>query len=578
MDFNLDEPTRELLSRERAVVADLRSLLDRVNAERDDIHDLKTALRDLEGIFMLVVSGEYNSGKSTFLNALLGADILPEGVTPTTERIHILRYGDTPREVQESDFVLRREVPHELLRNLALVDTPGTNAIITHHQELTERFIPRADLVLFVTSADRPFTESERKFLELIASWGKKIVIVVNKLDILETEDEREKVLAYVSSHARENLNVTPRVFGVYGRRALRAKKARDAGALAKTGLLELERFIHDHLAEGERLKLKMLTPLGVARRLAQKYQVAVAEQLELLEDDKRTLEEVDRQLGQYRKDMAREFESYLTRIKMVLLEVERRGDAFFDDTVRLGRMADLVWRRDKVSEEFTLKVIRGADKEMERAVSALVDWYIDRNLQFWEDVMAFVNDRRRAGEERVMGDIGGRFAYDREALIRNLRRGAEDVLKGYDEQKESRRLAEAFQAAVVQSGLLGIGGIGIGAAVVAFVSGLAFDITGIMAGLTLAGLGLFILPNRRQKAKRELHLRMQELRDRLDGSLREEFETEMARSLERLNVAITPYTRFVRSELERLETLEGEFAQVTSALQGLRTEIERLA
>jgi hypothetical protein len=214
----------------------------------------------------------------------------------------------------------------------------------------------------------------------------------------------------------------------------------------------------------------------------------------------------------------------------------------------------------------------------MERAVGALVDWYIDRNLQFWEDVMDFVNDRRRAGEERVMGEVGGRFAYDREALIRNLRRSAEDVLKGYDEQKESRRLAETFQAAVVQSGLLGIGGIGIGAAVVAFVSGLAFDVTGIMAGLTLAGLGLFILPNRRQKAKRELHLRMQELRDRLDSSLRDEFETEMARSLERLNVAITPYTRFVRSELERLETLEGEFAQVTSALQGLRTEIERLA
>ncbi len=577
MDFNLDEPTRALLNRERSVVADLRSLLERVNAERVDLDDLKTALRDLEGVFMLVVSGEYNSGKSTFLNALLGADVLPQGVTPTTDRIHILVYGETPREIAESDFVLRREYKSELLRDLALVDTPGTNAIITHHQELTERFIPRADLVLFVTSADRPFTESERRFLELISSWGKKIVIVVNKLDILETQEERKKVLDYVSEHVKESLKVSPPVFGIYGRQALRAKKAKDAGALAKTGLLELERFIQQSLAEGERLKLKMLSPLGVAKRLANTYQDVVSERLALLEDDRRTLEEVDRQLKQHRKDMEREFESYLTRIKMVLLEVERRGDKFFDDTVRLSRMFDLM-NSKRIRSDFESKVIRGADKEMEKAVGALVDWFIDRNLQIWEDVMDFVNERRRAGEERVIGDIGGRFSYDRDTLIRSLQRSAEEVLKSYDEERESRRLAETLQSAVVQSGLLQVGGIGLGAAFVAFVSGLALDITGVMAGLTLAGMGLLVLPQRRNKAKRELHVKMQALRDRLDETLRQEFAGEIERSMDRLTVAITPYIRFIRSELARLEGLSGEFDSVTGSLQSMRAEVEALA
>src|SRR5690606_24120905 len=119
-----------------------------------------------------------------------------------------------------------------LLEDIALVDTPGTNAIIQRHQELTERFVPRADLLLFVTSADRPFTESERRFLELIASWGRKVVMVVNKVDILDTDEQRREVERYVRDHARETLGVTPDVFLVSAKRAERAREAGDDAEL----------------------------------------------------------------------------------------------------------------------------------------------------------------------------------------------------------------------------------------------------------------------------------------------------------------------------------------------------------
>ena len=71
--------------------------------------------------------------------------------------------------------------PVELLRDVHIVDTPGTNAIIREHERLTTDFVPRSDLVLFVTSADRPFSETERLFLTAIRDWGKKIVIVVEQ-------------------------------------------------------------------------------------------------------------------------------------------------------------------------------------------------------------------------------------------------------------------------------------------------------------------------------------------------------------------------------------------------------------
>ena len=496
MNLPMSEAARALLNRERLVIADLGALLGRLEAQPDDLSELKTALSDLEGLFLLVVCGEYNAGKSTFLNALLGEKVMLEGVTPTTDRITIVTYGERARDTEEGDFVLRREFPAPILRELALVDTPGTNAVIKKHQELTERFVPRADLVLFVTSADRPFTESERQFLELIRSWGKKVVVIVNKFDILEP-DEQEKVLAFVRAHAAETLQETlggsPQVFGVAARSAFRARQAGDAAALDESGVPELERFISTTLGSEERLKLKLSTPLGVAQRLAERYEGVTERELGLLAGDRRTLEEVERQTEQFRRDMRREFESYLARVKTVLLEVERRGEVFFDDTVRLSKILQLI-DSERMREAFRGRVIRGADREIDRAVAEMVDWFIGRNLQLWEDVMTFVQERRQTTDERVIGEVGGRFQYDRDALIRGLSDSAETVLASYNEDAEARRLADALQSSVLQTGLIQVGGLGLGAAAVAFLSGAALDATGILAGLTVAGLG-FLVP-----------------------------------------------------------------------------------
>lgn len=573
MNVEMSREARDLVKRERDALADLRSLLGRLDAEPRDLEDLRNAQEDLEGIFMLVVCGEYNSGKSSLLNALLGEQVVPEGVTPTTDRITVLGHGEENGEVEESGWLVRRTFPADLLKDLALVDTPGTNAIVKRHQELTERFIPRADLVLFVTSADRPFTESERVFLELISGWGKKITVVVNKIDILESSEERQKVLDFVREHARETLQVTPQVFGVSARKASRARRSGVPANLAGTGLPELEAYIEASLYGNERLKLKLQSPLGVAEHVAGKYRAGLESQLSLLDDDRRTLEEIDRQRDQYERDMKREFASYLARIKTVLVEVERRGDIFFDDVIRLSNIVGLM-NSSKIRSLFEERVIRGADVEVDRAVSETVDWFVQRNLQLWEDVMSFVNERRKAGEERVIGEVGGRFQYDRETLLRNLRERAEQVLAGFDQRLEAERLANSLQAAVVRTGLLQVGGIGLGAAIVAFLSGAALDVTGIALGVTIAGLGILVLPRRRARAKKELHEKMQALRDGLEESLSAQLEKELERAAEKLSGALLPYTRFVRSELGRMDEMRDQLDELVGRIDDLKREV----
>ena len=124
---------------------------------------LDDALKQLDELFLLVVVGEFNSGKSTIINALLGGKFLAEGILPTTNEISILKFAEGGKQelVQEADASFVQYIPAPLLEQVNIVDTPGTNVIVDRQQRLTEEFVPRADLVLFCLSAGmRPHCQS----------------------------------------------------------------------------------------------------------------------------------------------------------------------------------------------------------------------------------------------------------------------------------------------------------------------------------------------------------------------------------------------------------------------------------
>src|SRR3954469_4130603 len=200
----------ELVREERRVLAQLRTALVRFDAAPEHQQALERSIEQLDELFLLVIVGEFNSGKSAFINALVGGSVAAEGVTPTTAQINVLQYGDTlDRKVREANLHVIT-APAEILREIHIVDTPGTNAIIREHETITAEFVPRSDLVLFVTSADRPFTETERAFLEQVRAWGKKIIVILNKIDLLETQAEHDKVLSYIRENAAQLLGLKP--------------------------------------------------------------------------------------------------------------------------------------------------------------------------------------------------------------------------------------------------------------------------------------------------------------------------------------------------------------------------------
>ena len=375
--------------------------------------------------------------------------------------------------------------------DINIVDTPGTNAVIREHEEITAQYVPRADLVLFVTSADRPFTETERVFLEQIRDWGKKVVVVINKVDILAGEKELGEVRDYVADNARRLLGVTPEIFPVSAKAAFRAKTG-EPQLWSSSGFEALERYIRTTLDAAARMRLKLLNPLGVGAALIDRYAVATKERLSALQSDFVLLEDVEGQLGLFEADMAREFEGRMAVVDNVLLEMERRGHDYFDDTMRIGRVMDLL-NRSRVQESFERQVVADAPQQIEKRVNELVDWIVEQDFRQWQRITRHLAERRREFKDRIVGQPGvpgsvdddesRPFHDERRRMVETVGRAAQNVVDTYDRRREASLLADGARNAVATAAAAGAGALGLGTLITVAASTAAADVTGHHSG-----------------------------------------------------------------------------------------------
>jgi small GTP-binding protein len=577
MEAVLNAEQEELLKRTRDTLGHLRDALAEAGSPADDRAALADSIRQLDELFLLVVAGEFNSGKSAFINALLGRGLLAEGVTPTTSQIHLLKYASDVTQTPGERGIWLQTAPIELLRNVNIVDTPGTNAILREHEALTAEFIPRSDLVLFLTSADRPFTESERAFLTRIRDWGKKIVLVINKIDILPDQEAVNEVIAFAGSAANRLVGDIAAVFPVSARLAQKAKTG-EPRFWQESGFEPLESFIHATLDDDGRFRLKLLNPLGVGQKLVKRQLSVVEEEMESLSEDSQLLDDIQNQTVYYSDDMQRNFQARLGDIDSLLLAMEKRGREFFDEMMRIGRIPDLI-RPEKVKTAFETEVVGETPRQIELRVGELVDWMVEQDLRQWTAVGGHLAKRKEAHLERIVGQSGpreGTLAYDRQRLIDSIGTATDRAVSSYDKEREAAELAETARSAVASAALLEIGGLGIGAAVAALATATWLDVTGIVAGITFMTLGLLVLPARKRQANQSLSEKLADLRQRLMSSLTEQFNREMRRSAQRIEDTVAPFGRFVRSEREKLERQQETLTELEAHIIGLRSQLQQ--
>jgi GTPase SAR1 family protein len=257
----------------------LQSFRARVDEIVKDLHDLTvqiphpelsqtvSELRNrINEPFMFVIVGEVKSGKSSFINALLdtGREITRVAPQPMTDTIQQITYGETEETTQINPFLKRIAVPVDILKEITIVDTPGTNTIIEHHQEITERFIPSSDLIVFVFEAKNPYRQSAWDFFNFIhGDWRKKVVFVLQQKDLMPADD-LEVNLKGVIEHAQKKGIENPLVFPM-------SAKLEQEGQTEQSGFGPMRQYIRENITGGKAPWLKLRNNLELSQNISQR-------------------------------------------------------------------------------------------------------------------------------------------------------------------------------------------------------------------------------------------------------------------------------------------------------------------
>ncbi len=579
MEAFVDAKYAQILQAEKDTLGSLKTLLEKTETDEQTISQLNDIINHLETLFLVVIVGEFNAGKSSVLNAFFGAKLMEEGPIPTTAKVTIIKHGDEVMERQLSEFLVEKQVPSPYLHNLNLVDTPGTNSIVTQHQELTERFIPRADLVLFITSFDRPLSESERQFLSYIRdSWGKRLVFVLNKLDLSRSDEMLSQVLTHVRSGCMELMDFEPRIFPISAEQAFRAKEM-EAGE-EKDALWEASRFgafesfITEHLTDTNRLALKFNAPIDAGSRLLDALEVRMMQRAKVLEQDEANLTELDRILKDARATLIDGYGRHITEVDNLLLQLQQRGTQFLDDTIRISKLG-MIKDRDLFKEEFSRQVVRDTDKQVEAQVTAAVDGLLKKALSLWNQTLTEFADRVRAVAGPGNASGRGDFFYNRSEVFHSIMKEADRKIETYDLKEEARRILEnSRNAAAMFMGAEAVAA-GIGAVATVVFTATAVDVTGgfIAAGI-VALVGLIFLPRQKRKAITEFNDRTTALREDMKKALVQQLDEEVDSSLARVSDTVAPYVKFVNKERQFVDDVATKKQEISAEIDRLRKTI----
>jgi len=343
------------------IIRSLRQVAEvRKDKQRSD-ECRKLLARLAEDRFNLVVVGQFSRGKTSLMNAILGVDRLPTSVLPLTSVITSVSYGDRERVLihwdwwsytseiplaelpqyvtQEGNPGNQRRVrcaevqlPVELLRlGFYFIDTPGVGSAIAANTVTTTAFLPEADAVIFLTSFESPLAEAEVRFLEQVCRHVRKIFVVVNKRDLVPSE-QQDAVVAFVQERLKDVFGEQlPRVYAISARDALTAKQRNDADLQHRSGLPQLEadlieflkgdkarEFLRRTVDRAGAILSQQTVEFEVAQDLradcekTKAFHARLAEQVKKLQGDRQTVN--SSLLNRLRLDLPYHFEAKLDR------------------------------------------------------------------------------------------------------------------------------------------------------------------------------------------------------------------------------------------------------------------------
>lgn len=506
---------------------DLRVLLQRALwlaekcAEAEGTQILRARLANLQSAALLVIIGEVKAGKSSFLNALLGEEVCPVAPEPCTVCIQELVYGAERRGASLGNAWERLYLPKEVLREVSLVDTPGTNSILYDHQTITENYIPQSDLVVFVVSATNPHTATAWELLTAIREeWHRKIVFVLQQAD---RASERELISnrAHVLQYARARNVRNPTVFTVSAKREIEGAP--------ESGFADFREFLRYGIEAGEVWRTKVEGSYQTIRIVTNKMLVRLREEKAAIADEHafyqgllQRVEErqerantlkvsiVDRLSGSYDR-IARDSEHEFNQ-SLRFSEIFRQAIPLTGQKENKAAMQELKLRFREASRSEIAREAPRVSRTLLEEIHALVDELRQNIIQRQARLRQSVRLPQTAGRLEMLEQLKGKLMGLRVAEINDI------VHNAVGEAADIKKLAIA-----------GIGLVLVGSLVILFSAGFWVHFLGgffAVLGAVLLVSGLFW---RRAGLLREFREKVgasrKEFLDRLDSHIAQIFD-----------------------------------------------------
>ena len=625
----IGEQGERLLNKEREILDDIVNFVETSAPELEEIKLLLDARKGLDELFLIVIVGEFNAGKSSVINAVLGDKFLAEGILPTTNEITVLRYGESKQRVQSEDGFYNQDIPVDLLKQVSIVDTPGTNVILKRQQRLTEEFVPRADLVLFVLSADRPMTESEVKFLSYIKKWGKKVVFVLNKCDLLETDEDRNEVTKFVRDNAKRLLGVdNAPVIPVAARNALRLKKANASmKEYAETGFPAFEEYVNSYLGggscnnksgenrSGEALRLKLATPLNVSELLLSASKQILDAEMSVAETEVAAASGVDEQMNAYKETMVKDASEQVNFVRANVNGAVKRANALVDETLRLENALDLITtyivgadyselddldvasnssgdsadaasggegnrkkRKKKYSKfvkAYQSTVLGSADQELKKTVKEFSKWLKRNNDARLSSYLKAVSSR---GFDTTVTASGIKeFLESSEKGAPKINSAAIAVADNFDNEAAAYKLDEEMRSAVYGSLGSSAGALVSAFVLSGFLSSMSEDILAYLLAAAVGYVGILSLPLKRQECKAKIQRAAEALVEDVERELLKELAEEIDATSDRVDQLVAPWEAAARVERARVQKCLEVQEKYATEVENLAIEVENL-
>ena len=457
--------TRKRLVR---VTDDVRRLAGETGYVLDGFSPDGELVQGLKNPFLFVVSGEVNAGKSTLINGLFGADMCEVNILPQTDRVLWYRHGEE-KDVETTPVLVERYRDIDFLRDFNIVDTPGTNSVVKGHQSIAERFLPVADLVLFVFPVSNPWGAATWDFITKFPDEIQGRVVFILQQKDLRSEEELKIIMEHMRELAVQKMGKEPDIFAVSGRAAMEAKKQEpfEQRIWRESGYPALEDFISKVVTEspGRRKLLKDVHDASVVALRGIEDQIEERTKAVDLQGD--FLKKIDVEVDALREGYDRSGAGRFAGVGEVFMEEK-------EEVLRVLRSRTGVWatlwslfRRD----DSTAVIEKDLSKAVENSVQELADVETGELeaicRKHWESVAPRMRDQLEANDAALKA--AGDFETTRSRVVKRMGRSARQAVFGLklrgllDLEMEGRRTVMRRFVALALF-LISVGG-GLGAA-----------------------------------------------------------------------------------------------------------------